>query len=423
MTHPVRRGRPIGDQGGTARSHGGVMANIEKYMTKAGVRYMVRYRKPDGTQTKRRGFRRKIDAANWAAANVTIAKAENRFVDPQAGKATVGELYRRRLDEKTPLWKKSNQEREERMWRTQYEGRWDMVRVRDLTRADIQEWISGLASDYSPGYVVNAYTIMSAICRMAVRDRLIPYDPCEGVELPRVPMRKERRVYLTIPELIRFADEAANCRFLGDERRALVLTLGFCGLRWGEAAGLRRADVDMEKGMLRIRHNTVRLDNGWAEGTPKNGEERSVPMPDIVRAALESICRERTERDDRVFQDVGGGPIRRQSIGRVSEERRTGTGTWWPSTLARLGWPHSKWPSPHDLRHTFASIAVHSGANIKALQRMLGHKTASMTLDVYADLFDSDLYEVVHAIDEAVIDETGTPDGTGTKETETARTA
>lgn len=62
---------------------------------------------------------------------------------------------------------------------------------------------------------------------------------------------------------------------------------------------------------------------------------------------------------------------------------------------------------PHDLRHTAASLAVHAGANVKALQRMLGHKNASMTLDVYADLFDSDLMDVARLLDAAVQVETG----------------
>ena len=49
--------------------------------------------------------------------------------------------------------------------------------------------------------------------------------------------------------------------------------------------------------------------------------------------------------------------------------------------------------TPHDLRHTAASLAVSAGANVKAVQRMLGHAKASMTLDVYADLFDADLFD------------------------------
>jgi integrase len=55
--------------------------------------------------------------------------------------------------------------------------------------------------------------------------------------------------------------------------------------------------------------------------------------------------------------------------------------------------------TPHDLRHTAASLAVSAGANIKSVQRMLGHASAAMTLDVYADLFDDDLDDVANALD------------------------
>jgi integrase len=55
----------------------------------------------------------------------------------------------------------------------------------------------------------------------------------------------------------------------------------------------------------------------------------------------------------------------------------------------------------HDLRHTAASLAVSAGANVKAVQRMLGHASAAMTLDVYADLFDDDLNAISDRLDEA----------------------
>lgn len=57
---------------------------------------------------------------------------------------------------------------------------------------------------------------------------------------------------------------------------------------------------------------------------------------------------------------------------------------------------------PHDLRHTAASLAVSAGANVKAVQRMLGHAKASMTLDVYAELFDEDLDTVADRLDAAL---------------------
>ena len=59
--------------------------------------------------------------------------------------------------------------------------------------------------------------------------------------------------------------------------------------------------------------------------------------------------------------------------------------------------------TPHDLRHTAASLAVSAGANVKAVQRMLGHAKSSMTLDVYADLFDDDLDVVADRLDAAII--------------------
>ncbi|MDH6284355.1 tyrosine-type recombinase/integrase [Prescottella agglutinans] len=55
--------------------------------------------------------------------------------------------------------------------------------------------------------------------------------------------------------------------------------------------------------------------------------------------------------------------------------------------------------TPHDLRHTAASLAISAGANVKAVQKMLGHAKASMTLDVYADLFGDDLEAVAEALD------------------------
>lgn len=69
--------------------------------------------------------------------------------------------------------------------------------------------------------------------------------------------------------------------------------------------------------------------------------------------------------------------------------------------LAQLSDPTMPRVTPHDLRHTAASLAVSSGANVKAVQRMLGHASAAMTLDVYADLFDDDLEAVAQAMSKA----------------------
>jgi integrase len=61
--------------------------------------------------------------------------------------------------------------------------------------------------------------------------------------------------------------------------------------------------------------------------------------------------------------------------------------------------------TPHDLKHTAASLAVSAGANVEVLQRVLGHKSAAMTLDTYADLFEDDLGAVADRLNERVLAE------------------
>ena len=289
------------------------MANITRYRTAKGEnRYRVRYRKPDGTQTDKRGFRRKIDAENWAAEHVTIAKATNSYVDPEGGKRLVGDLYEQWLKEKWPFWKETTRVNATEAWRLYCEERWADRRIGTITRAEVQAWISDIIASAGASSVSRPYQTMLGICRMAVRDRLILDNPCENVELPKPPRRKSRRVYLPISRLLAFADECARGKHLGAERRALVLTLGFCGLRWGEAAALKAHDLDFDRGVLHVGGNLVYVGARWVEGTPKNSEERDVPMPLIVMEALKPICGER-EPDERVFRDLRGGPDRKST--------------------------------------------------------------------------------------------------------------
>lgn len=130
--------------------------------------------------------------------------------------------------------------------------------------------------------------------------------------------------------------------------------------------------------------------NGRVEvGTPKTHQRRSVPFPAFLTEALSTLCRDKTP-DSLLFGD-GASHIRPPSsqAGWFSVAVRKAQTT--DPTLPRV--------TPHDLRHTAASLAISAGANVKAVQRMLGHASAAMTLDTYADLFDDDLDGVSTALD------------------------
>lgn len=93
--------------------------------------------------------------------------------------------------------------------------------------------------------------------------------------------------------------------------------------------------------------------------------------------------------DDLAFTAVGGGVLRYR-VARTS---------WFDAAVKEAGCPEGF--HPHELRYTAASLAISAGANVKAVQRMLGHASAAMTLDTYADLFADDLDEVAMRLDRA----------------------
>src|SRR6201993_3023315 len=148
--------------------------------------------------------------------------------------------------------------------------------------------------------------------------------------------------------------------------------------------------------MLRRRVNisrSVTESGGLVWSTPKSWERRSVPFPAALGDELAALMVGK-DRDALVFTDQRGGVLRNSN--------------WRARVFAPAVTVCQKadesFPSitPHDLRHTAASLAVSAGANVKALQRMLGHAKASMTLDVCADLFDADLDDVATNLDVAI---------------------
>ncbi len=168
--------------------------------------------------------------------------------------------------------------------------------------------------------------------------------------------------------------------------------LAYTGLRWGEMAALRVGDFDMLRRRVNVSRSVTEF-NGLVWSTPKTHERRSVPFPAALATELSELMVGKG-RDDLVFVTPRGGVLR------VSNYRKR----FFRAAVNTCQAADSSFPTltPHDLRHTAASLAVSAGANVKAVQRMLGHANASMTLDVYADLFDDYLDGVAVSLDAAI---------------------
>lgn len=308
-----------------------------------------------------------------------MQKLRGEYVDLGRASVTVGDLGPAWLARQGHL-KPSTIRTLEVAWRLQVEPRWGSVRIGDVQFTAVQRWASELAARRSPTVVKRALGILSAVLSDAARDRLIGTNPCVGVKTPRkVPKRPEYLSHAQVDILARAAGK----------HELVVLVLAYCGLRWGEIAGLRVRDVDVRRRRLKIEQNAVEVGADIHVGTPKNHERRSVPYPAFLDEMLEARCQGRG-RDEVLFPAADGSYMKRS---------RTGRGWFWRAAVVA----DLEGLAPHDLRHTAASLAVASGANVKAVQRMLGHKSAAMTLDTYADLFDDDLDAVAAAMNAAAM--------------------
>jgi integrase len=181
------------------------------------------------------------------------------------------------------------------------------------------------------------------------------------------------------------------CQFAG--RQLIVIRfLAYTGLRWGEMAALRVGDFDMLRRRVNVSRSVTEF-NGLVWSTPKSWERRSVPFPAALADEL-SAPMVGKGRDALVFTNTSGGVLR------ASNYRKR----FFAAAVSTCQKADESFPTvtPHDLRHTAASLAVSAGANVKAVQRMLGHAKASMTLDVYADLFDDELDSVAASLDTAI---------------------
>lgn len=369
------------------------MATISKYQTRSGATlYRVRYRKPDNSQTDKRGFRTKRDAEAFAA-EVEVAKRRGEYVSPAMGKVTIGELGVEWLAGQRGHLKPNSYRSLDVSWRVHVEPAWGRTSVSKVTFSAVQAWVSGMAQHRGAKVVRAAHAVLYGILESAVRDRRISSNPARGVKLPAI--TKKPNTYLTAEQLRALAIESGRYS-------SLVLLLGTAGLRWGEAAGLRVEDVDFLRRKVVVHRNAT----GGTVETLKGGEHRTLVLAQFVVDELAQTVRGRP-RDALIWPSQAGGYLKPPA---THDSWLSGAVARCQAAAARARAAEGEEPTTpafpritaHDLRHTAASLAIASGANVKVVQRMLGHKSAAMTLDVYADLFDDDLTAVADKLDESV---------------------
>ncbi len=171
------------------------------------------------------------------------------------------------------------------------------------------------------------------------------------------------------------------------EYRLAVLFLAYTGVRFGEMAALRVRHLDLMHRRAVITESVTEIRGRAVFSTPKTHQSRSVPIPRFVVDDLAAHVAGRAS-DEFVFSAPRDGLLRARNFRRAGFEPAVAAVGLAPLT-------------PHALRHTAASLTIAAGANVKVVQTMLGHKSATMTLDLYGHLFADQLDEVADAMDAA----------------------
>jgi integrase len=328
-------------------------------------RYRACWRDPAGRQ-KSKTFRTKKEASGFLA-EVESALNRGTYVAPDAGRLRFGDYAERwlagRNDEKT------TDARDASIMRNHVLPRWGSVPLAKVEHSAVQSWVTELGAQLSPATVCECYRLTSGAFRSAVRDRLIGFNPCEGVRLPRRRRKDTDDQIIGRDELLSKLLPAVPDRY-----RALVALAAGTGFRWGECAGLRWDAVDLAAGVVRVVRVAEEVSGHVTlKPYPKSkAGRRSVPLPPFVVQALTDHAREFVPRDDGlIFLARTGEPLKRGTFrARI-----------WKPSLQRAGLPVEL--RFHDLRHSYATWLVSDGVPINDVAKVMGHEQTSTTLDRY----------------------------------------
>jgi integrase len=262
-----------------------------------------------------------------------------------------------------------------------------------LTRADVKRFVAGMVeSGLSPATTGKVLGLLRQMLAEAVADGYVSVNVADGVTAPRPP--KPDRQFLSAPEVRRLADE------FRPQYRALVYVLAYGGLRSGEAAALRRRDCDLLRRRLHVGRNAASVSGYLSFGETKSHQVRSVSLPAFVAEELarhlEAVP---ADPDALVFTSPTGKPLRYGNFRRNDwnpAAQAAGFGVWSQDEDGRKHWTGL---TPHELRHTCASLLIAVGEQPKAVSAQLGHASVSFTYDTYGHLFDGHMDESMDALD------------------------
>lgn len=251
---------------------------------------------------------------------------------------------------------------------------------------------------YSAATTQHHFNTLRSILEYARRFRYIQYNPCQDLSPKEKPKREKKKVDFLAPEEAKDFISALEREPLF--WRAFMNLLITTGLRRGEAVGLQWGDIDPDKLTITVQRN-VTIDKNSPEryhiGSTKTGESRTVDIVPRVFALLMALKREYQTKYEAVILPRGFIFCRTEDPYKPMYPTEP---TRWLRKFTEQ--THFHQVSPHDLRHTAATLALESGANLKDAQELLGHKDPSTTMSFYAGVTEESKRRTVEGIEKLI---------------------
>lgn len=232
-----------------------------------------------------------------------------------------------------------------------------------ISTEDVEGFIA-FSSKLSKRSQARALSSLKSFCGWLLAEGIISGNPCDKVDAPKLGTYLPD--VLSIEEVDAIIDAAAVSSWLGKRDRALVELLYGCGLRVSEAVGLKVSMIYFDEGFVRI--------------IGKGDKERVVPLGEVAAEAVTDYLEARPEpydadSSDYLFLNRYGRPMTRVTAFKTVKDLAKVAGVM-------------KDISPHTFRHSFATHLIEGGADLRAVQEMLGHESVTTT-EIYTHVDSS----------------------------------
>ncbi len=343
-------------------------------------KFRARWRDPNGKR-KSKSFKRERDARRFLA-DQQNAMQHGTYIDDAAGKITFADWAEHYFALASKRLARTSYARDVTYFNSYILPKWGRVPLTKITKADVERWVVELAGDdqsmrggtLAPGTVEKVYQTFRKVMRAALEDDRIARLPCP--EHPPIARKKHKPVRFIVER------EAQHLALeIAPRYEAMIYAAAYGGFRIGELCALRLDDVDWEQGYIRVDEGLTDVDGHLEFESPKTARgRRVVPMADLALEKLKEHIEQFVGWDEStalLFRGRDGGVIR--------------PGNWrrrhFKPASVRAGLAPL---TPHDLRHTAASLFIAEGANPWMLAEILGHRDTRMIDLVYGHLFEKD---------------------------------